>query len=765
MGCACGPVGFAILSWRDVAPFAVQGRVGLVISRIQPMTVADSDPVENQSFARLLTKAVWLCVLVTAAHPVFSDGFWWELSKGRAVASGSLSPTAALVAGEVGRDGPWLSGIVPYLVYSSLGLSGVMILKIGSVLVLTGLLLKRATQSESASPPDSGAAPSMLAVLIALSVLASREAWDPTPLLFDVLGLVVVYLAAERSLFASGVRPLVIACLLLVLWANFGERSLVGIPVVLLCVVRGPRPVVAGLGLAFLLWGACCLTPAGLQSPFDSLSVTLPQTVESAEVLRMAGWHPWWERGRAAEAIAFAGLTVVYLLGQWKQPVVSSLVVLIAAHALAAASAENLPLAAVWMALAATAPVIPRETARAAAETSRSSRSDLVISTDHPKQPAWKKGLCAGVLIALIWVAIGPWRGCVHGFGWGLDPRLGSEAFVASLVDVSLRGRAHCVGLREAGLLSWHASPAVKPFDTPTSALLARRLTAQVLLTRDLSSEWKVLHRRADGTSGGWWSTILDREISVLVVPSEQTELVAALEPTFWKPLSLNAVSLVYGKAGDAGCSAKIVQMLSLRGIVDRGAWTYDAGSEASSESFEFLPWLKPASATSESLRLARLFRAMGMSIGALKVLQATSAATDSGVRQEFFENQLRLGYQERVQSGRGSEFRLRAALLSQRRDDSGPAVNDVLNWTSVPDLAAKTDFARASEAYIRGDPRAAISALTDDEPESLYAQALLLLEAGNPQASQSSLQRLIAKFPDHRLTLAAQTLSASLGL
>jgi hypothetical protein len=729
------------------------------------MTVADSHPIENQSFPRPLTKAVWLCVLVTAAHPVFSDGFWWELSKGRAVAQGSLSPTATLVAGEVGRDGPWLSGVVPYLVYSSLGLSGLMILKIGCGLVLTGLLLKRATQSESGSPSDSGAAPSMLALLIALSVLASREAWDPVPLLFDVLGLVLVYLAAERSTFAPGVRPLVSACLLLVLWANFGERSLVGIPVVLLCSVRRPRQFVAGLGLAVLLWCACCLTPAGLQSPFDSLSVTLPQTVESADVLRMVGWQSWWERGRAAEAIAFAGLTVVYLLCQRKQPVLSSLVVLIAAHALAAASAENLPLAAVWMALAATAPVIPRETVGAAVETSRPDRSEVMVSTDHLRQPAWQKGLCAGVLIGLIWIAIGPWRGCVSGFGWGLDPRLGSEAFVASLADVSLRGQAHCVGLREAGLLSWHASPAVKPFDTPTSALLARRLTAQVLLTRDLSSGWKVLHRRADGTSGGWWSTIQDREISVLVVPSEQTALVAALEPTFWKPLSLNAVSLVYGKAGDSGCSAKIVQMLSLRGIVDRGAWTYDAVSEASSESFEFLPWLKTTSATSESLRLARLFRAMGMSTGALKVLQATSAATDARVRHEFFENQLRLGYQERMESGRGSEFRLRAALLSQQRTDSGPAANEVLNWPSVPDLAATTNLARACEAYVRGDFRAAISTLTDDEPETVYARALLLLEAGDPQASQASLQGLIAKFPNHRLALSAKTLAASLGL
>jgi hypothetical protein len=746
------------------------------------MTPVSSHAHGNLWGPRLIMRAVWICAVLTAMHPVFGDGFWWELSKGRASVGGRLNPTADLVASEVGRDGPWLSGAIPYLLFSGLGLSGLMLLKIGSVLILTGLLLQRAsqpvpqTQSESTTPlasaVDAETAPALLALLIALSALSSREAWDPSPLLFDVLGLVAVYLATEALPSVRLVPRLLVVATLLALWANFGERSLVGVWLVLLAGLyrfqrAAPGPSLAALGFTVFACGACCLTPAGIHSPLNALGVLIPQTVESSELLRLAGWHPWWERGGTAEALAFLGLSVVYLLYVRKQPTVRTLLVFLAAQALAAASAENLPLAAVWMALCATSSRNSPDDRRAEPTRSRTDEVKPSVAGNQPTHPLWETLTCAAALIALAWIASEPWRGCVTGLGWGLDPRLSPEAFAASLIDVPLKGRAHCVGLREAGLLCWFASPGTKPLDTPTTALLGRRLKQHTLLTQDLSNGWKVSHPRADGTPGGWWTTIQDQQVTALVVPSEQVELIAALEPTFWKPLSLSAVSLVYGKAGDPACSPRIVQTLSLRGIVDRGAWTYQAASEASADSFDFRPWSATNTARRQGLRLARLFRAMGMSIGALKVLHSTPGGRWDERRQEWFGNQLELGYRERIACGRASEFRLRAALLSRNPASTGPAPQTILNWPSIdkrePKLADTTALSRACEAYVRGELPAAIALLSDDEPETLYAKSSLLVETGQPQAAQIPLQKLIATFPDHALALPAQTLSESL--
>lgn len=731
------------------------------------MTSVASNQDCKLPFRRLTVAAVWLCALLTAAHPVSSDGLWWELSKGREFVSGSWNPTADLIAGATAADSDWLSGAIPYLVFSQFGLSGLMLLKSGVVFAMTGLLLHRASR-----PDVTGSWPMIGATLVA-TLLSARQAWEPGSVFFDTLGLVSVYLATEQ--IANGTRRgqrLIVAFLLLCLWSNFGPHCIIGLPVVLLNLYREPQKLVVGLGVAVLSLGACCLTPAGWQTLVDSLTITIPQSIEQSDILRMSGWRPWWEHPARSDAISFIVLSVTYLVNAKGNPSARLLFVLIAAHALAGASSENLPIAAIWMALVATSgPIVPAEAPTKSRRAQSFSRNDGSIasglgeteSSIRPMQPVWRTLTGAGLVLCAVYTAALPWDDCGCGLGWGVDPRLQPEAFAASLSDVSFEGNAHCVGLREAGLLSWHGAQRMRPFDTPSTALLSRRLREHVLLTGDLSQRWQIPHRRLDGSWGGWWQVLRARGTSALVVPSEDQTLIESLEPTIWKPLSLSAISLVYGKAGDPGCTRQIVDVLSVRQIVDRGVWTYQPLSENSASTVELFAGFGESSTTYQSLRLARVFRAMQMHVGSLKVLHAISGSAKHAAREEFYANQLSLGYQERIRCGRSSELRLRSSLLAVPQQQIRPLVQEILNWPAVPDVSVDERFSQALHSYVAGDLTAALARMPEDCPEAIYSKAFLLLESGEPRIAQTRLQELLAKFPDHRLSAIAQLLAESL--
>jgi TolA-binding protein len=366
---------------------------------------------------------------------------------------------------------------------------------------------------------------------------------------------------------------------------------------------------------------------------------------------------------------------------------------------------------------------------------------------------------------ALATWALQPWSGCGSGLGWGIDPRLSPDAFSASLQSVSLTGTAHCVGIREAGLLSWHLRNGVKAFDTPRTALLNGRLRTHVLLTSDLSKNWQIPHRRTDESWGGWWLPLLERKTTTLVVPSEDLKLITAIEPTIWKPLSLNSVSLVYGKAGDPGCTQQIVNTLSLRDFVDRGTWVYQTTSEESQTHTDLRDVIYGANTVYESLRLARVFRAMKMSVAALKVLSMLPVESNTELRQEFASNQLSLGYDERILCGRSSRFRLDAWQLTTPQSDSVSMIaQDVLNWSDTDLSQNEAPDITATRLYLSGDHRVAMQKLGAIDAETLYAKAMMLLESGQTKETEAVLQQLVNEFPGHRLTASAKSILASLG-
>jgi len=682
-----------------------------------------------------------LCVtLVIAAHPVSCEDFWWELAKGRAVIDGALNPAQVLIAGSATSESSWLSGVLFYLIYSYLGISGLMFLKAGVAVAICRRLLSSSTWL-----------PYLHMAVVTSSLLAAREAWEPSPVFFDAIGIVVVLLLAAFWMEKPVLGRLAMLLVAIVCWANFGPRSVAGVLLALVVIFRAE--IGRGIKTASLLLvlAAICLTPAGWGIFYNSGAILCPPIAAEIDVLRLAGWQPWWELIGRSEGIAFAMLTVLSGVSAVVQGARREIVTLIVAQVLAGMSSANLPLASLLLAASPILKSFPVALSAAVQtkETKYSGRSP--------------KTVCAGLIGVVCLLAIFPWDRCGSGPGWGLDPRLRADAFSASLSATAFTGTAHCVGVREAGLLSWHVQKGIKPFDTPTTAMLNGRLREHVLLTTDLSKGWQVPHRRPDGTWGGWWTTLNKRQTAAIILPSEHVRLIAALEPTIWKPLSLNSVSIVYGKAGDPGCTRQIINVLSLRQLVDWGAWMYDPSSEQDSSLVDISAYLIGDPAEYESLRLAQVFRAMGMHCGALKVLSVFSHSFPEKMRDEFAANQLALGYRERVDSSRSSRLRMLAFQFSAGPDSSGRKMQQVLNWPASETEEQNDSLSEAARLYVAGDINSALRELSEDFPEDSYAKAMLLLESGRVEFAGPLLEDFLTRFSDHRLASSVKNVLSSL--
>ena len=705
--------------------------------------------VGHSTFAKLILLCIVTSALLASLHPISCSDYWWELSKGREAAAGSLFPTSKLLAGSIRAEADWASGLLFYLLVDNGGVLSLMCLKIFAALFAARLLIQQTVQRSAVT-----------GVLIATSLLCARQAWEPSALCFDTIG-VLLALTLTKAVFRATNRSAFIGLLILMCcWSNLGSRSITGILIAVPTLALSIRRPVAKVLCMTMLLVAASLTPAGLATLPDSWTTTFPQTAESSAILSLAGWNPWWNSPLRIECVAWLLLCCLSCRQAVPGQAGNFFLVLTGTQIFAAMSPDNLPLAAMMMAYFGTqfcGTTSDRVSDKVKASNKNEVRIDLRTRVER---------LVLTVLMgALATWALQPWSGCGSGLGWGIDPRLSPDAFSASLQSVSLTGTAHCVGIREAGLLSWHLRNGVKAFDTPRTALLNGRLRTHVLLTSDLSKNWQIPHRRTDESWGGWWLPLLERKTTTLVVPSEDLKLITAIEPTIWKPLSLNSVSLVYGKAGDPGCTQQIVNTLSLRDFVDRGTWVYQTTSEESQTHTDLRDVIYGANTVYESLRLARVFRAMKMSVAALKVLSMLPVESNTELRQEFASNQLSLGYDERILCGRSSRFRLDAWQLTTPQSDSVSMIaQDVLNWSDTDLSQNEAPDITATRLYLSGDHRAAMQKLGAIDAETLYAKAMILLESGQTKETEAVLQQLVNEFPGHRLTASAKSILASLG-
>ena len=691
-----------------------------------------------------------LVVLVLTLRPIIADEFWWHLSRGRAVFNGAIAPSRFLLASAQPLEADWLGGVPFYFVHLLFGLWGLMVLKIAAVAGLATWLFRRSGRRH----------PALTLAVVALGLLAAWDAWAPIPLMLDVLALVVLWHAAGRWQDAPRPRTAILIAVTILLWANLGTLSLLGI------IVLGTRLFFeypaqqsrrrwiwnGGILLAAVV--CCCLTPRGPATLWDSARLLVPRLAAEAAVLELTKWQPLLQaewgpavHGFLALSALSAGLLVVSGGSLWR------VAVFLLIQALVWSSRANLAPAAIWLTL---------QTLNDLRRLPQSETPSETFASYRPKT-RMALGIAATIsfLFAAAFLASGHWPGSVARLGWGLSPRLEPQLFRAALDGIELRGTAHCAGSPAAGILAWIDLEQVRPWQTPTRALLTGRLRQEILLNRDLAQGRPDWHRREDGTTAGWWLPLDARQTRLILVPSNRTNLIAGLEPTLWKPLSLDSPVIPYARVGTPAAMPRIVTVLQGRELVNRGAWAFSPPSPSGGGRHrDFWGLFTRQIDQSAIRRQAAVFRAMDLKIAALRVLAPARAIGPSqDILQEFAQCQLDLAYDERLRMGRTGVFRTLAYLAAETDPLPDELEHDVLGdpLAQAPEAANSLDA--AVSAYLVADYDRAAELIPTNGAAFLYVRALLALEAGQPETTIELLQELLKQYPEDRRCLLAEGL------
>lgn len=91
----------------------------------------------------------------------------------------------------------------------------------------------------------------------------------------------------------------------------------------------------------------------------------------------------------------------------------------------------------------------------------------------------------------------------------------------------------------------------------------------------ELRTGWDLQHPRVDGTSGGWWLPLLDRQTTLILIPAEDRRTLQSFEPELWKPLAIDAPIIPYAFSGTPWATPGILQALQEREFVESGPWQY----------------------------------------------------------------------------------------------------------------------------------------------------------------------------------------------
>lgn len=705
----------------------------------------------------------WTClflaalIVLSALRPISNDDFWWQLSRGRAVMNGELSSGRGLLAGDVMAEADWLGGVPWYLIYTLTGLNGLMAWKIT---VVIGLVIWAWQGSRHLRPGLQWIA------IFGLSLIASQIA-DLSPVQWDVLGLLICSALLTRLRQRFTARWLIALGAVVCTWSNLAPGCLWILLLVLLSSLppllndedskEGPlltlrqRAIVSIVAMLSI-----CFTPRGLMTFWDSARRIMPMLVESQEILCKTEWHPVW-----AETI--------------DPSVVGWLIIAIIALISFATSGKNCP--AVWLLFAAVVSLScwSRPNISVASvlllnctwTITRATVSSAMSPTpiQAPIKGAWPVRAAMTVLLTLVGLTIysGTFLGNSSRLGWGLDRRLEQRLFADSIRLSQSATRpiietAHCTDIRAAGMLAWNGG-SIKPYLVAHRALINARLRDEVLLNQELEVGWLKYHRRSDGTAGGWWLPLRIRQTALVVLSAERTILIQSLQPTIWKPLSIDSPVLAHALAGDPRFSRRVHEIQSQRELVDRGAWTFTPeAARGNDQLLDVAGWATGYLDDKPTLRQSAVLRAMNMPLAATRVLRPllSHAGSRHFVRREFANCQLDLARREFLTIGQVGEFRMRVLdAIGQRSpvpilpapQPSNPSAND----------AAAAIWNEAVTKYLEGDPYQAAQLLDQKSAEALAAIALLKWESGRLDESRAAWNALRRRYPTSRYSLAAR--------
>jgi hypothetical protein len=690
--------------------------------------------------------------LIVAFQPVQSADLWWDLSRGREVITGSLHPSADLLALDTAAEADWLGGVPWFVAHSTLGDHGLMLLRVVATALACLALAIWGCKSNT-----------LFSLILGVAVLLClRDAVDPGGLLFDTFGAALVFAVGVRYGRQPTRSRLVPLAIVILLWANFGPRVILAYPVLVSSLLlscdgdkrRCLRPVLLALMTAII---AGCITPRGLGTLGDSARMVFPVVAAQGANLEFTPWTPLARGPWGSVEAGFLLLTfvVALLLTRTAGRLFFSLaMVLLIAHLATWTSAPNLAPSATWLAMAAIT------VAAQTAELRPAPRFGYLFDSPLPRRTDFYVAISAAVVC-------GGALGIFRAGGWGIHADLDFRYLELALGDVPAHGTILADSGRSAGMAAWLRPGELQVQDTPQRALLGGRLAAHQHLLDDLRHERKMSYHRANGDTGGWWIPLAERRTALLLIAAEDLAMIRALEPSLWKPFSLDSPVLPYASTADTYYTARILETLSHANFVNVGPWSYSPpASTQSAFDRDLWGWREHAADRPSSLRQSRVFRAMGLTTAALRVLRYEQGRGDSPeLHREVAECQANLYHSEVVVAGQASRFRELAVAAMAPATEAPPRAAASSPPAARPDSLA---WRRAIDAYVNGDLPVALASLSQGalgvgvDPEAMYAQAWILLEQGDPEAAHQQLKAIEAD-ADKALRLLVQDLQASL--
>lgn len=680
-----------------------------------------------------------------ALQPISSDQAWWQLSCGRqAILSASLWPSVDLLVFETQGEANAVGAGVATLPYLILGASGWMLVRVGVVIAALVFVLRSFSPPTNHDESSSGNLPLRLASL-SVVLAALSPALDPVPILFDVLAIAcVAFWTTSQTIVLTREWPMTLACLacLFLFWANFGDHVLVGILIV--AAVGWPdasssasshrlaplRQTVVFVATAII---AAMVNPIGWRVFIDSFSQSFPWAVAPAWTLVGTQWVPLTQVAWGIEHAVFVVLTLVVGLVVCLWPGQRySFFGLLVVQFLAWTNAVLLPLAIVWMAV-------------------------WLWNASRP-WPAIAPRLqpVAAILVMMMVSA-----GIIRDVGWGFRAELDPRMLEFALADLRQSGTIFADSTRSAGMIAWVTGSTTGGLadnkdvarlqDEPRRALAGGRLVEHRRVLADLRDGQQMSYWRDDQSQGGWWLPLIGRETSLLVCWRRDLQLIRRLEPTIWKPLTLDSPVLVYARAGDPVYTQKIVDVLGQREWIDSGLWDYrplqSTGSAYDRDRFGLWGMASQAGASFDQ---AEVFVAIDLQIAALKVLDHLRRAAPNHARHFpiWQRCQIELADWERVNTGQASWLR---ALASQPPKSSlgrsdgeiqpetwqadlptGQSLAPWLKWVATYRLQGAAVALQLCESATSGIPPSGWNGLSSAEREQLhYAAICLAIECG----------------------------------
>ena len=175
------------------------GQRGDLAEQPETATAETSAGGDRSARYKILYRLQWAMLsvigLMVAVQPVGADDLWWQLSRGRAVWEGSLTPSATLLTLESRAEADWLGGLPAYALYQVLDFHGWMLWRVAVVAAILVAAVRAGRTPRLLSP--------LSLLLVSITLVAFADGFNPLPRLFNWEPVGVEATEEEEALMES----------------------------------------------------------------------------------------------------------------------------------------------------------------------------------------------------------------------------------------------------------------------------------------------------------------------------------------------------------------------------------------------------------------------------------------------------------------------------------------------------------------------------------------------------------------------------------